>query len=130
MYPHVRKAVENGEVLLEWDYSKGAILNFLFQSHLMRPTHGPCPSHPSFLRSLPPLSISPLNPTLRPAHRAPGEGHLREREEEGQNSQLQYRLREGIFFLSFRGTIKAQNAKREIECLWLRVLCYLTTLLP
>ena len=23
MYPHVRRAVENGEVLLEWDYSKG-----------------------------------------------------------------------------------------------------------
>jgi DNA polymerase-1 len=23
MYPHVRKAVENGDVLLEWDYSKG-----------------------------------------------------------------------------------------------------------
>jgi hypothetical protein len=23
MYPHVKRAVENGEVLLEWDYSKG-----------------------------------------------------------------------------------------------------------
>ena len=23
MYPHVKKAVDNGEVLLEWDYSKG-----------------------------------------------------------------------------------------------------------
>jgi hypothetical protein len=23
MYPHVKQAVENGEVLLEWDYSKG-----------------------------------------------------------------------------------------------------------
>ena len=23
MYPHVRAAVDNGEVLLEWDYGKG-----------------------------------------------------------------------------------------------------------
>ena len=28
MYPHVKEAVENGQVLLEWDYSKGTFIPY------------------------------------------------------------------------------------------------------
>ena len=30
MYPHVKEAVDRGDVLLEWDYSKGEVRIELF----------------------------------------------------------------------------------------------------
>ena len=83
MYDYIKSAVDNSEVLLEWDYSKGQVSGYILYMQYVN------------LVLLPHnLSCTTTTLLLLPAHRPSGEGHLRLRASQSKDAELLHRVRQ------------------------------------